>query len=589
MRSIPALLVLVFLLAAPALPPVYWGPDKTRPILEKTQTLRLAPDLAGLSPGEAKAVAKLLEVGQIFQKVYEESRHHQARGALRALEALDRTRGGSPETQDLLKLYRSNQGPIATTLDNKREPFLPVDPVVPGKNVYPWGIGKAEVESYLAAHPAARAALLDPRTVVRRATAAQLRADLLALARHPVLDGLHPGLRRRLQALSPGSGLYAVPYPVAYADDFVKAAGLLWEAADALEAEDEEFARYLRNRGRDLLSNDYESGDAAWVLGRFKRLNAQIGSYETYDDELFGVKAFHAVSVLLRNEKESAELSGAVKGLQELEDSLPYAVHKRVREDVPVGVYDVIADFGQARGVNTATILPNDSLMARRYGRTILLRANIMRHPDLFEETRAVWQAAVAPAHLGDLDAASGFYRTLWHELGHYLGVDRDKQGRDLAEALQEDADLLEEMKSDLVSLFLGEALRARGYYDDARLKGLYAGGVRRSLNAVRPRRDQPYQTMQLMQFNYFLENGLLAFDPGLRTLTIRYDRFHDVVGALLKEVLALQHEGDKAAADRFIEKYTRWEAEPHQALAAKMAAAQRYRFRLVRYAALGE
>ena len=38
--------------------------------------------------------------------------------------------------------------------------------------------------------------------------------------------------------------------------------------------------------------DDYESGDAAWVTGHFKNLNAQIGSYETYDDELYGVKTF---------------------------------------------------------------------------------------------------------------------------------------------------------------------------------------------------------------------------------------------------------------------------------------------------------
>ena len=37
------------------------------------------------------------------------------------------------------------------------------------------------------------------------------------------------------------------------------------EAADAVEKDDEEFARYLRNRARDLMSDDYESGDAAWI------------------------------------------------------------------------------------------------------------------------------------------------------------------------------------------------------------------------------------------------------------------------------------------------------------------------------------
>jgi hypothetical protein len=66
-----------------------------------------------------------------------------------------------------------------------------------------------------------------------------------------------------------------------------------------------------------------------------------------------------------------------------------------VREDIPVGVYDVVADFGQARGGNTATILPNESYLARRYGRTILLRANIMRDPNIFESTEHSFAAAV--------------------------------------------------------------------------------------------------------------------------------------------------------------------------------------------------
>jgi hypothetical protein len=92
---------------------------------------------------------------------------------------------------------------------------------------------------------------------------------------------------------------YAVPYSVAYADELIKAHGLLNEAADALQKDDEEFAKYLRNRARDLLSDDYESGDAAWVTGVSKTSTRRFGSYETYDDELYGVKTFFAFSLLL--------------------------------------------------------------------------------------------------------------------------------------------------------------------------------------------------------------------------------------------------------------------------------------------------
>src|SRR5262249_29923113 len=157
------------------------------------------------------------------------------------------------------------------------------------------------------------------------------------------------------------------------------------QASDLVRPSSLEFAGYLRHRAFDLFANDYESGDASWVTGTFGRLNAQIGAYETYDDELFGVKAFHSLSLMLEDRAQSEALAGAIGSLKAFEDSLPYTPHKRVRERVPVGIYDVIADFGQARGTNTATILPNESAIVRRYGRTILIRRNILMDPSLLD------------------------------------------------------------------------------------------------------------------------------------------------------------------------------------------------------------
>lgn len=578
-------------------PAGYWPLEKSQPIIDKTQTIRLAPDLSQLSPGEKAAVARLLEVGKIFQQIYEDQRHHQALSSYQKLWDMQMHIGNPAPTENLLTLYRLFQGPIATTLDNKREPFLPVDPVVPGKNMYPWGVTKEQLEKFLTAHPEKRDEILDQRSVARTANSLNADADLAKLRKYPVLDTLHPGLKAELESIARGGakppggrwvqGFYAVPYSVAYADQLIKAHGLLNEAADDLQKDDQEFAKYLRNRARDLLSDDYESGDAAWVTGHFKNLNAQIGSYETYDDELYGVKTFFAFSLLLTRQQETTALRQAMKGLQALEDSLPYDHHKRVREDIPVGVYDVIADFGQARGGNTATILPNETYLARRYGRTILLRANIMREPNIFEATNRTFAAAVGEEQAKELTNEGNFYRTLWHEVGHYLGVDRTKDGRDLDQALQDDADALEEMKADLVSLYVADALHKQHYYTDAQLRSLYAGGIYRVLQNNKPRRDQPYNTMQLMQWNYFLENGLLTFENG--KLRIRYDKYHEVVGQLLKKVLDVQYQGDKAAADHFIDQYTTWKDDLHGVVAKNIRDQVRYRFRVFKYAALGE
>src|SRR5207253_9050452 len=91
--------------SADILPVGYWPLEKSQPIIDKTQTIRLAPDLTQLSEGERKAVTKLLEVGKLFQNIYEEQRHKQAHWSYRNLDQLDEN-ARSRDTQNLLTLYR---------------------------------------------------------------------------------------------------------------------------------------------------------------------------------------------------------------------------------------------------------------------------------------------------------------------------------------------------------------------------------------------------------------------------------------------------------------------------------------------------
>lgn len=573
-----------------SLPTGYWSLEKSQPVLDKMQTIRLAPDLSTLSAGERRVITLLNEVGKIFQDLYELQRHPQSVEARKVLELLDKKTGSTATTQNLLTIYRLNQGPIGTTIDGKREPFVLVAPAPAGGGMYPADSTKGEIDAYLNANPKMRDSILGSRTVVRRSTLPNLTRDLGKLRQYPVLDTLHPGLKKELQAMKPNAkAFYAIPYSVAYADELIRAHALLNEAANAIQTDDEEFAGYLRNRSRDLLSDDYESGDATWATGHFKNLNGQIGSYETYDDPFYGVKTYFSFNVLKTRQSETNNLRKALGGLQALEDSLPYNNHKKVKEDISVGVYDIISDFAQSRGGNTATILPNEALYARRYGRTIMIRSNILQNPELFEANKAAWQVAVAPAHQNELTPEGQFYYTLWHEVGHYLGVDRTKNGQDLDTALQENANTLEEMKADLVSLYTAEALQKQGYYTKDQVRAVYASGIRRVLQTAKPNRSQPYQTMQVMQWNFFMENGLLEFDRKIQRLKINYDKYHDVVGKMLARVLEVQYQGDKAPADRFIEQYSNWDESLHGAIAKNIRDQQRYRFRLFKYAALGE
>jgi hypothetical protein len=573
--------------ATPAdLPSGYWNATQRRAILDTTRTVRLAPDLSSLLPGEKAAVEHLLKAGAIVQSLYERQVHPQAPAALAAIQGLP----AGTARDESLQLFRLFKGPIATTLDNTREAFVPVAAVQPGKGVYPAGLTRAELDAWLAAHPAQRDELLDPLGVVRRAEPAQIAADLATLDRYPALDLLHPGLRDRLEALRANPrGLYGLPYSVAWPAETVAVYRHLNAAADAVATDDAEFAGYLRARARDFLSDDYEAGDAAWVTGQFRHLNAQIGAYETYDDELLGVRAFHSLTILVRRPAESDAVNAALGGLQAIHDALPFEFERKVREQIPVGVYDVVADFGQSRGGNTATILPNDAGHSRRYGRTIMMRDNIIRHPETAGQSAATWRAAIVPAQHGDFVAEGSVQRTLWHEIGHYLGVDRTTDGREVDAALQDSADLYEEMKSDLVALNAVPQLRASGYYTEAQAKAVYASGILRVLQRNRPRRDQPYNTMQLMQWNWFLDKGVLAFDPATKKMRIDYARYPAAVRTLLAQVLELQAAGDRARAEAFVTRWTTWDDALHEPIAKAIRESLAFRYVLYRYAALGE
>jgi hypothetical protein len=577
--------------SAQELPAGYWDLDQATEILAKTRNVMLDPDLSALTEAERSAAEKLIEAGVIFNRLYQDSMHPEALASLKALRALDQ---GEERTQALLDLHYLFKGPVATTLNNERLPFLPVAAEEPGKNMYPQGMTRELLDPLLETQPGLAADLLAVRSVVRDSTGENLVHDLGMLDQFPVLDGLHPGLRSQLTSYSEAveSGAeapawYALPYSVRWAPEIIEIHGLISSAAKDVEQEDPDFAAFLSIRARDLLSDDYEGGDAAWVRGRFKHLNAQIGSYEVYADALYGVKSLFSLVLLARDEEKSSELTAALGGLQAIQDSLPLGAGRKIQQDIPVGVYNIIADFGQSRGANTATILPNDADHTRKYGRTILLRYNIMTHPGLFQDRQEVFGAAVIPEQAGDLTLDGPFYRTLWHEVGHYLGVDKTKDGRDLNEALSPWGSHYEEMKADLVSLFTSAQLNKTGEMSNELLRSVQAGGILRVLQKNQPRTEQAYATMQLMQMNYFLEQGLLSFDPVSARLAIHYDQYYPVATRLLEEVLTIQSEGDNDRATEFIEKYTSWTPELHERLAARLRESSRYQFRVVRYKAL--
>lgn len=543
----------------------FWDSQRAAAILDRVGRLEVLADTSSLTAGEREALERLMQVGEIMQRLYEESRHPQAIAVREHLASVEVEKDEELRLEQLRTLYRLFQGPIATNLDGVGEPFAPVAPYEPGRNVYPSGVTADALRTWAEQNPTA--GIMHPRTIVRRRTLESLTLDRGRRDDHPVLEVLHPELRETLQGGPNQSAYYAVPYALAYAPELLRAYGLLREAAELVRGDDPDLADYFEQRARDFLSNDHEAGDAAWVAGRFERLNAQIGAYETYDDHLLGQKAFFGMSILVRAAAESAELERAVANLSTFEAQLPGGPYEPVRAEIPIGIYDVVADYGQARGPNTASILPNEPHVTRKYGRTILIRRNILLHPTMLELNRRRFRAVVAEEHADDLGDHGGFDRTVWHEVGHYLGPKRTTDGRNVTEALGNLHNHLEELKADLVSLWLIPRLIAANVITPERGRAHYAAGILRTLLATEPRRTNAYGTMQLMQQRWLFNAGVLALRDG--RLHIDYERYPAVIEAMLATVLRIQRAGDRAEAEAFIERWAVWDPSIQGALAA--------------------
>jgi hypothetical protein len=562
------------------LPHGYWPADQVRAILEATLVTETAPIPSGLSSAERETVRRLVAAARILDDVFQDQFHHQAISSRNDLRALHEALRQGPRTTDLLDLQELWQGPIVTSLENERLPFLPVDGEQPGRNLYPRGTRREAIDSFLADHPDERASILHPYTVVRSTTKASLRRDLTVLRRHPGLALLHPTLESKWKAMLADPtrlAFYAVPFSIAWADQLIAASAHLNGAADAIRPEDRDFSDFLRLRARDLLANDYEGGDAAWIRGQFGRLDAVIGPYETYDDDLFGVKGFFGMRVLVRDETRSRTLLAALAHLQAIEDALPIDRHKVVRTDVPVGIFDAVADFGYPRFIPAiAEILPNDSDLLRKYGRKIVLSHNLIAAPDQMARRLRKWHAATAPAHADDLTAEGYFQQVMWHEIGHYLGPERQADGRTFTEALEDTADLLEELKADLLSCFAASRLLERGILQAQSVRGIQAATLMACLRPVQPKRAQTYETGYLMQTNWLLDHEVLIPLDG--RLVIRYERIDGAIEAMLRDVLEIQSRGSRATAEDYIGGLRTWD-ERHESIAAAVRAAEGQRF----------
>src|SRR6185503_1803807 len=185
-----------------------------------------------------------------------------------------------------LRRFLTINGSRYDLLENNK-PFVGTEKFSPGRALYPAGITRQEIDAYVAKHPEQKAAIYNPYTVVKRR----------------------------------GTQLITVPYHIEYRTWLASAAKALREAA-ALSP-DPAFANFLRLRADALLTDDYYKSDLAWLDLKDPKFDLIFAPYETYLDDVLGVKASYGASILIRDDAESKKVAAFQQYVPELQDALP--------------------------------------------------------------------------------------------------------------------------------------------------------------------------------------------------------------------------------------------------------------------------
>lgn len=478
----------------------------------------ITADVSSLPEPEKQAMQKIVAAAKLLDPVFDRQAWA-GNPALRAKLAADTSDHGKL----LLAYFDLMRGPW-----DRQDHFKPfaTDQAHPaGAGFYPEDLTADAFKTYVAAHPEKKEALESLTTVVVR----------------------------------DGSDLKAVPYSQQYADWLKPAATLLVEAAGTTQ--NKSLEKFLTSRAAAFASDDYRQSDKDW-MDLDSRVEPTIGPYETYEDDLLGLKASFEAYVTVSDPAASAKLAHYKKLLPDMERNLPIpaGAHGKRGGDSPIRVVDLVFTSGEARtSVQTIAFnLPNDEAVRKEKGaKKVLLRNLIETKFDRI--MRPLAEKIIDPSQTSLLSADAFFDETLFHELSHSLGPAFVKDSGDKKEvrvALESDFSAIEECKADVMGAYSVLYLIKRGELPkelhDRLLVSYFAGLFRSTRFGVAEAHGQG----AAVQINRYLEDGAAKLDPSTKKLTVDLAKLEGSIGKLVRDLCVLQWNGDKAGADALLAKY---------------------------------
>src|SRR5438128_11424321 len=233
------------------------------------------------------------------------------------------------------------------------------------------------------------------------------------------------------------------------------------------------------------MTDDYYKSDLLWVDLKDPKFDVIFAPYETYLDDVLGVKASYGAAVLIRNDAESKLLAEYQQYVPDIQDALPLPTEDRPSKRghvTPMEVMDAPFRAGDLRHGYQAVAdnLPNDPRIHQEKGSKKIFFNNFMDARVKY----VVLPIAKKMMRADQAARASGegyLAAVLLHEISHGLGPAFARQGArqvDIREPIGPVYSGLEEAKADVVGMFGLKWLIDRGALPSNHVEEYYASYV---------------------------------------------------------------------------------------------------------------
>jgi len=484
--------------------------------LKKYKPIEIKCNISGLADWELSVLKEISKVEPIIDELFLVQVHK------KNLEWLN-----SIKDKDIKEYFLINFGPWDRLDQNK--PFWGIASKPKGASFYPEDLKKEEFEEYLKNLP--------------EEEQKNFKSYFTVIVRE-------------------NSKLEAIPYSKYYENYLLKLSEILKKASEISQSPS--LKKFLQSRAESFITNDYFQSDIDWMDVTDTNLEITIGPYETYEDELLGLKASFEAFVGIINKEETEKLKFVEEHLKELDQNLPYPKDfKGVQKGLssPIKVIDLLFSAGDTKaGIQTiAYNLPNDENVVAKKGSKKVLLKNVIE---------AKYEAILKPISLILLEPEiqsftskeAFFNETLFHEVSHGLGpgIIYLPSGKEttVRESLKDLYSFLEEAKADVASLYLIDFLVKNKKLPSSLENESPATYLASLFRSLRFGIQEAHGKGVLLQFNWLYEKGaILRSSEGKYILNL--EKFREGLKTLLEKIIYLQAKGDWEGTKELSLKYT--------------------------------